>query len=123
MGIEGKHVHDFEWIHGSLWIHGHDKRRASSLLNDVTTSGKTKTLYETKFAMWERSSKSTFPLSQLLIIFFRGNLQEAMIRRLTVNDSEQAVWQKTEDYFASLLHNDTILTLRKLGRSYRDYAR
>ena len=25
LGLEGEHVHDFEWIHGSPWVHGHDK--------------------------------------------------------------------------------------------------
>ena len=74
----------------------------SSLLNDVTTSGKTKTLYETKFAVMGKIIEKHVCSFPTLINFFRRSLQEAMIRRLTVTDSDKVVLQKTEDYFASL---------------------
>jgi hypothetical protein len=94
-------------------INGEFVNDLTSLLHDVTTIGKTQTLYDVdaKIATMELIVCNNFKEVPVFWNFFQGIVRETMIQSLVANGQDKDAWRKDTDEIVNLLHDDTYLTL------------
>ena len=102
-------------------INGKFVNDLASLLHDVTTSGKTQTLYDVdaKIATMGLTICKNFKEVPVFWDFFQGSVRQAMIQSLAANGQDKDAWRKAADKIANLLHDDTMLTLANTSEAMK----
>jgi hypothetical protein len=102
-------------------INGEFVNNLASLLHDVTTSGKTQTLYDVdaKIATMGLTICKNFKEVPVFWDFFQGSVRQTMIQSLAANGQDKDAWRKASDKIANLLQDDTMLTLANTSEAMK----